>query len=88
VVARNKIQQVQGELEVIDSTRRDIATTRRMVSERFQNQLSSMKDLNDVILLQAEVEKSYETALLDYYVALATYWNIKGSPQRIADLVP
>lgn len=88
VVAKNKILQVQGELDVIDSTRRDIATTRRMVGERFQNQLSPLKDLNDVILLQAEVEKSYETALLDYYVALATYWNIKGSPQRIADLVP
>jgi outer membrane protein TolC len=87
IVAKNKLLQVQGELDVIDSTRRDIATTRRMVNERFQNQLSSLKDLNDVILLQAEVEKSYETALLEYYVALATYWNIKGTPQRIAELI-
>ncbi len=87
-VTRNKILAAQNEINTADSARQDIATTRRLVHERVQNQLSSLKDLNDVIIIQAEVEKAYHTAVLSYYLALATYWNVYGTPERITELIP
>jgi len=87
VVARNTIDAAQDEVNTMDSARTDIATTRRLMNERVQNQLSSLKDLNEVVLMQAEVEKAYQTAVLGYYLALATYWNITGSPQLIAEAI-
>ncbi|WP_315815182.1 hypothetical protein [Paraflavitalea speifideaquila] len=87
-VTRNKILAAQNEINTADSARQDIATTRRLVNERVQNQLSSLKDLNDVILIQSEVEKGYHTAILAYYLALATYWNVYGTPNRITELIP
>ncbi|AXY72673.1 TolC family protein [Paraflavitalea soli] len=87
-VTRNKILAAQNEINTADSARQDIATTRRLVHERVQNQLSSLKDLNDVIIIQGEVEKAYHTAILSYYLALATYWNVYGTPERITELIP
>ncbi len=86
-VAKNKIQAAQNEVNTTDSARQEIATTRRLINERVMNQLSSLKDLNDVILMQAEIEKAYHTAVLGYYLALATYWNITGAPERIAGML-
>ncbi|MDF2191598.1 TolC family protein [Paraflavitalea sp. CAU 1676] len=87
-VARNKISAAQNEISTADSARTDIGTTRRLVDERVQNQLSSLKDLNDVLIIQGEVDKAYYTAILAYYIALATYWNIYGTPERITELIP
>lgn len=87
-VARNKIQAAQNEIVSADSARNDIATTRRLVNERVENQLSSLKDLNDVVLIQGEVDKAYYTAILGYYIAVATYWNIYGNPKRFTEWVP
>lgn len=87
-VARNKISAAQNEINTTDSARTDISTTRRLVNERVQNELSSLKDLNDVLIIQGEVDKAYYTAVLGYYIALATYWNIYGTPQRITELIP
>ncbi|MFT3827495.1 MAG: TolC family protein [Chitinophagaceae bacterium] len=86
-VAKNKIEAAKNEVSTTDSAKQEIATTRRLVNERVQNQLSSLKDLNDVILMQAEVDKAYHTAVLAYYLAVATYFNITGSPQRIAEVL-
>lgn len=87
IVAKNKIQEAENEIGTIDSARVEIGNTRRLVNERVQNQLSSLKDLNDVILMQAEVEKAYHTAILNYYIALETYWNITGEPERISEII-
>jgi outer membrane protein TolC len=87
-VTRNKILAAQNEINTADSARQDIATTRRLINERVENQLSSLKDLNDVILIQGEIEKAYHTAILAYYLALATYWNVYGTPNRITELIP
>ncbi len=87
VVAKNKIETAADEVNTMDSARKEIATTRKLVNERVLNQMSSLKDLNDVILMQAEIEKAYQTTVLGYYIALATYWNITGTPQRIAEAI-
>lgn len=87
-VARNKIQAAHNEIITADSARTDIATTRRLIKERVDNQLSALKDLNEVVLIQGEVDKAYYTAILGYYIALATYWNIYGDPQRFTELIP
>lgn len=87
-VARNKIGAARNEIQTADSARQDIATTRRLMNERVDNQLSSLKDLNEVLLIQGEVDKAYYTAILGYYLALATYWNVYGDPHRITELIP
>jgi outer membrane protein TolC len=86
-ITKNTIADAQNQLSTIDSARKEIANTRDLVNERVKNQLSSLKDLNDVILQQAEIEKTYLTALLAYFNALATYWNITGTPNRISDII-
>lgn len=86
-VTRRKIAAAQNEVNTTDSARTEIALTRKLVNERVQNQMSSLKDLNEVILMQGEVEKAYHTAVLAYYIALATYWNVSGDPQRIAAII-
>lgn len=87
-VARNKIGAARNEILTADSARQDIATTRKLMHERVENQLSSLKDLNEVLLIQGEVDKAYYTAILGYYLALATYWNVYGEPERIVELIP
>ncbi|WP_276483825.1 TolC family protein [Paraflavitalea pollutisoli] len=87
-VARNKVAAAHNEISTADSARTDIATTRRLIKERVDNQLSSLKDLNEVVLIQGEVDKAYYTALLGYYIALATYWNIYGDPKRLTESIP
>lgn len=86
-VARRKIASLQNEIQTTDSARTEIALTRKLVDERVQNQLSSLRDLNDVILMQGEIEKAYHTAVLGWYLALATYWNVSGEPQRITAVI-
>ncbi|MFL9485587.1 TolC family protein [Chitinophagaceae bacterium LWZ2-11] len=83
----NKIEGAKNEINTMDSARVDIATTRNLINERMINQLSSVKDVNDAILIQAETDKAYYTAVLGYYIAIATYWNIVGSPQRITEII-
>lgn len=86
-VARQKIAAMQNEVHTTDTARTEIVLTRKLVDERVQNQLSSLRDLNDVILMQGEIEKAYHTAVLGWYLALATYWNVSGEPQRITAVI-
>lgn len=58
-----------------------------MVRERLNNEFSTVKDVNDAIIVQEEIEKAYYTAVLGYYVALAEYWNLMGTPQRITEFI-
>lgn len=86
-VSRRKIAALRNEIHTTDSARTEIALTRKLVDERMQNQLSSPRDLNDVILMQGEIEKAYHTAVLSWYLALVTYWNLSGEPQRITTII-
>jgi len=50
----------------------------------MENQLSSVKDVNDALLMEEEMEKIYYTAVLGYYLAMAEYWNVLGTPEEFA----
>lgn len=86
-VSRNKITSLQNEVQVLDSARKEAQTTSRLITKRMENQLSSPKDVNDALLIEAEIEKAYYTAVLGYYLALAEYYNSLGKPQQITRFI-
>lgn len=86
-VALNKMEALQNDVRSLDTARREAQTTSRLIRERMQNQLSSPKDVNDALLIQEEADKAYFTAVLGYYLALATYYTIIGTPERIVEII-
>ncbi|WP_349318219.1 TolC family protein [Chitinophaga sp. MM2321] len=86
-VAMNKLTALQNEVASLDSARQQAQLTTTLVNDRMQNQLSSVKDVNDALLLEEEMQKVYYTAVLGYYLALAEYWNIVGTPEQFATYV-
>lgn len=86
-VARNKMLSLQNEVLSLDNARKEAQTTSRLITERMKNQLSSPKDVNDALLIQTEIEKGYDTAVLGYYLALAEYFNSLGTPKQIAQYI-
>jgi len=47
--------------------------------------MSSPKDLNDALIIQEEIEKTYYTALFGYYISLAEYFSLTGTSQLITE---
>ena len=86
-VSRNKITSLENEVQVLDNARKEAQTTSRLITKRMENQLSSPKDVNDALLIEAEIEKAYYTAVLGYYLALAEYYNSHGKPQQITRFI-
>ncbi len=84
-VLSNKLVSLDSQIKSLDSARTESYETTRMVSERMKNNLSSVKDVNEVLLMQEEIEKAYFTAVASYYLVLAEYYNIQGTPQKITD---
>ncbi|WP_143306805.1 TolC family protein [Chitinophaga vietnamensis] len=83
-VAANKMTAMQREVASLDSARQQAHITTLLITDRMQNQLSSVKDVNEALLMEEEMEKIYYTAVLGYYLALAEYWNIVGTPEQLA----
>ncbi|MNE35210.1 hypothetical protein D3C80_1289580 [compost metagenome] len=86
-VASNKLTALENDIASLDTARMQAAITTSMVRERLNNEFSTVKDVNDAILIQEEIEKAYYTAVLGYYVTLAEYWNLMGTPQRITEYI-
>ncbi len=86
-VAGNKVQALQHEVASLDSARQQAHLTTTLIHDRMLNQLSSVKDVNEALLLEEEMHKVYYTAVLGYYLALAEYWNIVGAPEQFATYV-
>jgi outer membrane protein TolC len=83
-VAVNKMQSLQNDVAALDSARQEANTTFSLIEERMRNNLSSPKDVNDALLIKEEIEKAYYTAVLGYYLAMAEYFNIVGTPEKIS----
>lgn len=83
-VAINKMQALQNDVAALDSARQEANTTFSLIEERMRNNLSSPKDVNDALLIKEEIEKAYYTAVLGYYLAMAEYFNIVGTPEKIS----
>ncbi|PTT00546.1 TolC family protein [Pedobacter sp. HMWF019] len=88
MVAGNKIKSLQNDVAALDTARKEAGTTSRLITERMKNQLSSPKDVNDALLVEAEIEKAYYTAVMGYYLTVAEYYNILGKPQQFTEFIP
>jgi len=86
-VSRNKMTSLQNEVIVMDNARKEAQTTTRLITKRMENQLSSPKDVNDSVLIEGEIDKAYQAAVLGYYLALAEYFNTLGNPKQIAQYI-
>lgn len=86
-VAMNKMKALQNDVASLDSARQQARVTTTLVTDRMQNQLSSVKDVNDALLQEEEMQKIYYTAVMGYYLALAEYWNVVGTPEQFATYV-
>jgi outer membrane protein TolC len=86
-VSRNKMTSLQNEVMVMDNARKEAQTTSRLITKRMENQLSSPKDVNDSVLIEEEIDKAYQAAVLGYYLALAEYFNTLGNPKQIAQYI-
>lgn len=83
-IAKNKLKAFREEMNTLDDARKEAATTVDMVQKRLQNQLSSVKDVNDALQIQLEADKAYYTSVLTYDLAVATYLNLIGNPKSMA----
>jgi|GEM_PF-316537 len=86
-VSRNKMTALQNEVMVMDNARKEAQTTSRLITKRMENQLSSPKDVNDAVLIEEEIDKAYQAAVLGYYLALAEYFNSLGDPKQINQFI-
>jgi outer membrane protein TolC len=88
MVAGNKIKSLQNDVAALDTARKEAGTTSRLITERMKNQLSSPKDVNDALLVEAEIQKTYYTAVMGFYLTVAEYYNILGKPQQFTEFIP
>ncbi|TKC59303.1 TolC family protein [Pedobacter hiemivivus] len=86
-VSRNKMISLQNEVMVLDNARKEAHTTTSLITKRMENQLSSPKDVNDAVLIEEEIDKAYQAAVLGYYLALAEYFNSLGNPKQISQFI-
>lgn len=86
-VSQNKMKALQNDVASLDSARQQARTTTILVTDRMHNQLSSVKDVNDALLQEEEMEKIYYTAVMGYYLAMADYYNVIGTPEQFATYI-
>jgi hypothetical protein len=43
--------------------------------------------VNDALLQEEEMEKIYYTAVMGYYLAMADYYNVIGTPEQFATYI-
>ncbi len=83
----NKMQSLRQEVNTLDKARKTAAITTAMIRRRMESELSSVKEVNDALKVQLEVEKAYYTAVLGYNLAVATYLKILGQPKTITNYI-
>lgn len=86
-VAANKIKAFKENVDALDAANAEAKHTTDLIEERMLNQLSSPKDVNESIIVAQGVSKAYFTALLGYYVAIAEYYNVLGTPHKITEII-
>lgn len=86
-IIRNQIQTAFQQLVVLDSNRKQAKLTVEMVQARLDNQMSSVKDLDDAMKMQLNADKAYYTALFTYNLSVATYLESKGEPRTMSVLL-
>ncbi|MGX5818823.1 TolC family protein [Chitinophaga lutea] len=86
-VVRNKVTALEKDLLALSTARDQARHTTSLVRERLANQMSSVKDVNEALLVEEEISKAYYAALFGYMLAAAEYYNILGTPQQITDLI-
>ncbi len=86
-VVRNKVTVLERDLQSLLQARDQAQLTTTQVQERLAEQLSSVKDVNEALLVEEELGKAYYTALFGYMLAAAEYYNILGTPQQISALI-
>jgi outer membrane protein TolC len=86
-VVRNKVTVLERDMQSLSQAREQAQLTTAQVQERLANQMSSVKDVNDALLMEEELGKAYYTALFGYLLAAAEYYNILGTPQQITTLL-
>jgi outer membrane protein TolC len=86
-VVRNKVTVLERDLQSLAQAREQAMLTTAQVQERLANQLSSVKDVNESLLVEEEIGKAYFAALFGYMLAAAEYYNILGTPQQITSLI-
>ncbi|MEI6888527.1 MAG: TolC family protein [Bacteroidota bacterium] len=84
-VAMNRLKSIQQDIATLDSARKEAKITTTLIGERGRNNMSSPKDLNDALIIQEEIEKTYYTALFGYYISLAEYFSLTGTSQLITE---
>ncbi len=84
-VALNRLKSLRQDIAALDSARSEAKITTSLIDERARNNFSSPKDINDALIIQEEIEKTYYTAVLGYYMALAEYFNLSGASYKITD---
>ncbi|MCK9421560.1 MAG: TolC family protein [Bacteroidales bacterium] len=85
VVALNRLKSLQQDIATLDSARSEAKTTTTLIGDRARNNFSSPKDINDAMVIQEEIEKTYYTAVYGYYIALTEYFNLTGASHRITE---
>lgn len=84
-VALNRLKSLQQDIATLDSARQEAKITTSLISERSRNNMSSPKDINDALLIQEEIDKTYYTAVFGYFVALSEYFSLTGTSQKITE---
>ncbi len=86
-VVRNKVTVLERDLQSLLLARDQAQLTTTQVQERLAEQLASVKDVNEALLVEEELGKAYYTALFGYFLAAAEYYNLLGTPQQISALI-
>ncbi len=86
-VVRNKVMVLERDMQSLLQARDQAQLTTTQVQERLAEQLASVKDVNDALLVEEELGKAYYTSLFAYLLAAAEYYNILGTPQQISALI-
>lgn len=84
-VAVNRINALQNDIVALDSARSVAALTTTQIEERMRNRMSTPREVNESLLVEEEIGKAYFTAVLGYYLSLAEYLDLTGSPRRIGE---
>lgn len=86
-VLKNNIQSAHLHLQSLNEAKNQAALAVNMVEKRVENQMASIKDLDDALKIQLEAEKAYYTSLLSYNLSIAAYLESKGEPKSMANLL-
>lgn len=86
-ISKNKMEAFADQSKSLDNARQESYTTTEMVRKRMENSLSSVKDVNDALKFQYEMEKAYYTSVVGYQTAVATYYYLVGTAEKSLNVI-